>query len=401
MNAVGEQSASGFLTRLTQFARLLRDNGFIAYPVDTADAATLFATQDEGRPTERRLRTVLKALYCTRRSELERFDELFDAYWNDRVGRKRTLLRDVQSGGSAAAIVAKTSGDGRPQGGLADYFEWADAGADGQSATDDDDDAESRLGGASGAQALSSMDFGKLIDQDQAEQLLGLAERIGARMRYRLSRRRKDSVAGRFLNFRRTFQRSIATAGTPMRLIRRVRRRPPVKLAVFIDVSGSMDAYSIFFTRFVHALTGRFAHAEAFLFHTKLVHITGVLREADPVKMTEKMSLISQGWSGGTRIGEALETFNANYADAFAGSRTIALIMSDGYDAGDPERLCAALQDLKRRTYKTLWLNPMLGRKGYAPETKAMAAALPYLDLFAPAHNLASLLDLEDALVYA
>lgn len=149
-----------------------------------------------------------------------------------------------------------------------------------------------------------------------------------------------------------------------------------------------MDAYSLFFTRFVHALSGQFARAESFIFHTRLVHISRTLREADPAKMMEKIALISQGWSGGTRIGDALATFNAQYAREFTNARTVALIMSDGFDAGAPDTLVTELRRLKQCCHKVVWLNPMLGRDSYQPETKAMAAALPYLDTFAPAHNL-------------
>ncbi|MEM7523323.1 MAG: VWA domain-containing protein [Pseudomonadota bacterium] len=216
-----------------------------------------------------------------------------------------------------------------------------------------------------------------------------------------MARRLRERRRGRRLSLRRTLRASVATGGLPVRLHRRLRRMPPVKLALFVDVSGSMDAYSAFFMRFVHALTGRFQQAEAFLFHTQLAHISGPLREADPVKMLEKMTLISQGWSGGTRIGAAIRDFNTHYADIAGGSRTVAVILSDGYDTGAPDELAAALHQLRARTHKVFWLNPMIGRDGYAPETRAMAAALPYLDLFAPAHNLESLEALEQALVRA
>ncbi|MCI4664094.1 MAG: VWA domain-containing protein [Neomegalonema sp.] len=388
----------GIVARLSEFARLLRDNGFTASASETSDAIRYFAETGEGAPpTERRMRSALKSLYCSRASELPRFDELFDAYWNDRVGRKRTVLRETPRGAMAALLEKRGGAAGG--GGLADYFEWS---KDAPEAKDDsfvDAGGASRLGGASALHASGKTDFGRSMDPEQMAQLLELADRLGARMRFRLARRRKNKARGAQLHLRRTFRRSIATGGVPIRLLRRARREPPARLAMFVDVSGSMDAYSIFFMRFVHALTGRFLSAEAFLFHTRLVHVTGVLREADPIKMMEKMSLISQGWSGGTRIGAAIETFNANYADIYGGSRVIAIIFSDGYDTGGAEQLSAALRSLKQRVHKIFWLNPMLGRDAYAPETAAMAAALPHLDLFAAAHNLDSLLMLEDALV--
>ncbi|MEM9223841.1 MAG: VWA domain-containing protein, partial [Pseudomonadota bacterium] len=381
--------------RVIEFTRLLRDNGFQVSAEDVADA-TRFFSESAGVPAERRVRATLKVLSCTRASELSRFDELFDAYWNHRVGRKRTILRHSRTGTMTAGVKKEGAGSGA-RGGLAAYFEWGDKNDDG----DAEEAPASRMGGASVTTSSSRIDFGKSSDPEEMARLMELADRLGARMRFRLARRRKVSSHGRQLNLRRTLRRSVATGGLPIALVRRVRREPPLRLVLFIDVSGSMDAYSIFFMRFIHALTGRFQSAEAFLFHTRLVHISGALREADPIKMMEKVSLISQGWSGGTRIGEALETFNRLYAEAFGGSRTVAIIMSDGYDTGPPERMAAAVKALSQRTHKVLWLNPMAGRTGYEPATDAMAAALPHLDLFAPAHNLESLSALENSLVRA
>lgn len=408
----------GFAARLSQFARLLRDNGFAASQAETVDAIRFLAGPDRdpdrnpktdpdrnsgapaGTPGEPALRAALRALYCSRRSELERFDELFDAYWNRRVGRRRARVSASPSG-RLRAFGEHGAGAGGAQG-LAQYFDWArDADTEGDDSAGEASGPANRLGGASGADSVSRQDFGKVVDPDEAERLLALADRLGARLRYRLSRRRKESRRGRQLSLRRTFRRSLPTGGVPLDLVRRVRREPPVNLIAFVDVSGSMDAYSLFFMRFVHALTGRLTRAEAFLFHTRLVHITGTLREADPIRMMEKMALISQGWSGGTRIGESIETFNALHADRYANARSIALILSDGYDTGEPGRLAAALAGLRRRCGKVIWLNPLLGRAAYEPVARGMEAARPHLDLFAPAHNLESLAALEDALVRA
>ncbi len=396
-----EVAAPGVLARVGQFARLLRDNGFTAAQAETADAIRFLAeSAEQTPPSERTLREALRALYCSRRSELDRFDELFDAYWNRRVGRRRSR---VSPGASAQQRSFGEHGAAASGGqGLAQYFDWANSsGGEGEQDGGDSEGDPDRLGGGRAAANSAKQDFGKITDPDEAERLLALAERLGARMRHRLSRRRREARRGRRINIRQTLRRSLPTGGVPLRLNRTTRREPPVNLVAFVDVSGSMDAYSMFFMRFVHALTGGTTRTEAFLFHTKLVHITGTLREADPVKMVEKMTLISQGWSGGTRIGAAIDSFNRLYANEFANSRTVVLILSDGYDTGAPDDLAASLGQLRRNCSKIIWLNPLLGRESYAPVAQGMAAATPYLDLFAPAHNLDSLMALEDALVRA
>ena len=225
-----------------------------------------------------------------------------------------------------------------------------------------------------------------------------LAGRWAERIRARVSRRRRAGRKGERLQLRRTFQRSVSSGGIPLRLYRTRHKPKPVRIIVFVDVSGSMDFYSLFFTRFVHALSLTLARTEAFIFHTRLVHITGTLAEANPMKLMEKMALISQGWSGGTRIGASLAEFNRSHANGLRASSTVAIIVSDGFDTGPADSLALELAKLKRHVKRLVWLNPLLGREAYEPRAAAMAAALPYLDLFAPAHNLESLAALEDEL---
>jgi uncharacterized protein with von Willebrand factor type A (vWA) domain len=134
-----------------------------------------------------------------------------------------------------------------------------------------------------------------------------------------------------------------------------------------------------------------YAKSEAFVFHTRLVNMSAALKERDIERAVERMTLMAAGWSGGTRIGESLRTFNNNYAKSVVNARTVVMIVSDGYDTGAPEILAQEMVRLKRRAKRVVWLNPMIGWQGYAPVAAGMVAALPHIDLFAPAHNLESL----------
>ena len=153
--------------------------------------------------------------------------------------------------------------------------------------------------------------------------------------------------------------------------------------------------YTTFFVRFVHGVVDAFAEAEAFVFHTRLAHVSESLRDRDVTRAIDRMSLMAQGIGGGTRIGESLATFNRWHAKRVINSRTAVMIVSDGYDTGEPATLSREMQRLRRRCRRIVWLNPLIGWEGYAPEARGMQAALPYVDLFAPAHNLASLAALE------
>ncbi len=398
-----EPDAPGITARLAQFARLLRDNGFTVGPGEVSDAITALAAsrRSSPMPTARELRLTLRLLWCHRRSELQRFDDIFDAYWLRRARFKRTVFRQVRAG-QTRGIDGRGPNAGASGSGLARYFDWADRAESACSLHEGaSQDAQSSLAGASRRDATGTVDFGTVADPEERAELLALAERLGRRMRYTLTRRCRSATRGAVLDFRRTLHRCIGHGAIPAKLMFKKRKTPPVSLLLFIDVSGSMDAYSLFFMRFVHALTGRFQQAQTFIFHTKLVHVTGALRDADPERMMQKMTLMSQGWSGGTRIGAALATFNQHYAQTFCSSRSVVIILSDGFDTGEARVLDEQLLLLKRRCHRIIWLNPLLGRASYQPVSIGMAAARRHIDLFAAAHNLKSLAALEDALVRA
>jgi uncharacterized protein with von Willebrand factor type A (vWA) domain len=222
-----------------------------------------------------------------------------------------------------------------------------------------------------------------------------LADRLARRMRHRLSRRERQRRKGRRLDLRRTIHRSIGRGGLPIDLAWRKRREKPLRLVVVLDASGSMSQYSAFFIRFIHGVLDRFREAEAFVFHTRLIHVSPALKERNATKAVERLSLIAQGWSGGTRIGESLANFNRHHAPRVVHGRSVVMIVSDGFDTGAPELLAREMAALRRRSKRIVWLNPMIGWQDYEPTAGGMRAALPYIDLFAPAHHLKSLEALE------
>lgn len=386
--------------RVIQFGRLLRDNGYQLDLRAVGDAVALLDTTDVKSPTA--MRASLRAQFCRSKPELERFDDLFDAYWLGRVGKRRRVNRALPSAAAQSVVEHNRGGSAGGGGGLARYFDWA-AGKPGA-----EDEHELESGGdlsLSGASAIrtgnrSRRDLGQVRDPDEAERLLALAERLGRRLRYRLSRRRHAAAYGSEIDLRATIRHSLGTGGLPFLLRRRRRTRPPVSLLVFIDVSGSMDAYSLFFIRFLHALARGFDRMAAFLFHSDLVPITEVLLERNPVAMMDRLVLLGRGWSGGTRMGEALAAFNRDHRPRWAGARTIVLTMTDGFDAGSPALLESELRKLKGHCRRLIWLNPLLGRSDYAPLARGARHLERHADLALPAHNLASLLAIEDALAH-
>jgi uncharacterized protein with von Willebrand factor type A (vWA) domain len=129
------------------------------------------------------------------------------------------------------------------------------------------------------------------------------------------------------------------------------------------------------------------------------VPISDALRERDLDKLKDKLAVISLGWAGGTRIGESLRAFNQQFGRQLINHRAVVIVLSDGLDTGPPALLAEQIKDIKQRARKIIWLNPLLGREGYQPLAGGMAAALPLLDVFVPAHNLETLVALESRLV--
>jgi uncharacterized protein with von Willebrand factor type A (vWA) domain len=377
--------------RMSRYVRLLRDNGFSAGIAEAADALRALAMV--GAKDVHQVRRAMRILFSAREREWRRFNDIFDAFWLGKARHRRSIAR--KAAGMAASVQGERAAAGRQRGTLADFVNWR--GKDDQAAGGGQP-GEARASGASAIENLAKADFGRVTDPEELERLHALCEQWAERLRSRLSRRRRAARKGEKLLLRRTFQRSVSVGGIPIKLFRSRRKPKPVRIIIFVDVSGSMDLYSLFFTRFVYALSLHLARTEAFIFHTRLVHVTGALMQANPMKMMEKMALISQGWSGGTKIGAALAEFNRAYAPSLATSNTLALIVSDGFDTGRAETLANELAQLKRRVRRLIWLNPLLGRDSYEPRAAGMAAALPHLDLFAPAHNLESLAALEGEL---
>jgi uncharacterized protein with von Willebrand factor type A (vWA) domain len=372
--------------RLAGFVRTLRENGFKLGLAETGDALRILASPAVQRPAS--LQPALKALFCATRSDWERFDDIFAAYWRGRGMRGIMTLTGTPTERRASVRRLTTAGAPGPLG-APDHVERRE-GADSDAAA-----KSGRREGASRAEILSAADLRHIVDPDDIARAHALAARLARTMRARLVRREQVRRRGRRLDLRRTIHRSISHGGTPVELAWRRRKIKPLRLVVLLDASGSMNFYTAFFVRFLHGVVDAFREAEAFVFHTRLAHVSPTLRDRDAARAVDRLSLMAQGIGGGTRIGESLATFNRWHAARVINSRTAVMIVSDGYDTGEPKRLAAEMRRLRRRCRRIIWLNPLLGWRDYTPAARGMQAALPYVDLFAPAHNLDSLAALE------
>jgi len=370
--------------KLAGFARTLRDNGFKVGLAETADAIAILASPAAARASS--LKGALKALFCATRSDWERFDEIFDAYWQGRHMRRAHIASGMPAQNRPAQ---RRLGASSPTLGAPDHVERHD-GADSDAAS-----KHGRREGASRAELLTATDLRHIVDPDDVAAAHALAARLARTMRAKLVRRQQVRARGKRLDLRRTIHRSVSHGGTPVDLAWRRRKIKPLRLVVLLDASGSMSLYTAFFVRFLHGVVDAFREAEAFVFHTRLAHVSPGLRDRNVARAVDRLGLMAQGIGGGTRIGESLATFNRWHAARVINSRTAVMIVSDGYDTGEPERLAGEMRRLRRRCRRIIWLNPLIGWPSFSPQARGMQAALPYVDLFAPAHNLDSLAALE------
>ncbi len=375
-------------TKLAAFLKTLRDNAFIVGLHEGRDAAALMAAGLAEKPAL--LRSAFKHLFSARKSDWEKFDGLFDAFWLGSRVKSRSLT--VGSAKAANSPSLKNLQDSKSE------RRGSEGATDQIPSTDDTPEARSREGrmeGASRADNLAEIDFRNMADPEQIGEAHAVAARLAKTMRTRLTRRDLARRRGYRLDLRRTIHSNISHGGVPISLVKRQRKEKPLRLVMLLDASGSMSMYTAVFLRFIHGVLDEFREAEAFLFHTRLAYVSDAMKEKDAGRALDRLSIMAQGAGGGTRIGESLQTFNRWHAARVLHSRSCVMIVSDGYETGDAALLGREMAALAKRCRRIVWLNPMLAWQGYAPEAAGIKAALPHVDLYAPANTLKSLTELE------
>ncbi len=365
--------ADALADNLIHFARYLRARGLSVVP--ETSVALMESAAVVGLSAREDLKAAFRAITVARPEELGTFDEAFELFFGA-GGVSRTRRPDE--------IEINIHDRERPRPLVPVLAQQAPAEVERAR-----DDVEETTGG-SYAERLARKNFGDLTPEELAE-----VRRMIARMVWQpadaASRRWGPARHGPRPDFRRTFRKMVGQEGDLMRLAysdRKPRKRP---LLVIADVSGSMERYSEMLLYFVHAAQGRLGRVEAFVFSTHLTRITREVRHRDPRIALRHVTAKVTDWSGGTRIGEALHNFNWEWSRRVVCGGPIALIISDGWDRGDPELLGDEMARFARSVHRVVWLNPLAGRPGFEPETRGMRTVLPYVDDFRAAANVTDL----------
>jgi hypothetical protein len=354
------------LAAATGFGRELRAAGLAVGPPEAIDFVRALGEVDIGDRDQ--VRAASRAVHVRRHEDIATHDEVFDAYWlgRSRLGESPLSTRRVtQAGGKGDAA-----------------------------------DAPAKLivrRTYSADEVLRRREFDHLTP-DELRQAERLIDRLALSLERRPTRRFELHAHGTRLAPRPMFQRSTRTGGELLDWLWRRQRTAPRPVCLLIDISGSMETYARLMLRFAHVLARVSRRTEVFTFGTRLTRVTRQMRMRDTDAAIAVASSAVADWSGGTRIGESLGEFNRRWSGKSVPSSAIVVVLSDGWDRGDPTLVATETARLRRRCHRLIWLNPLAGAPGFEPLAAGMAAASRHVDMLLPVATLADLKDFCDLL---
>ena len=376
--ATPEDQPEALLQNLMLFGEVLRRMGLNFGSANMLDLVRATEAVPVGHKQD--FRAAARCLLVHRKPDLPLFDEAFQVFWRRPSAEQTT--RDLRSMGEQRRYrvprVRPASADNEepPQDGESSADEAAQPAVD-----------MSRT--FSAREVLRAKDFAHFTS-DEMEQARQMMMELSWDLGRRRSRRRVPGP-GSQVDLRRTFRRNLKYGGELLELAHRQPKTKLRPLVLICDVSGSMERYTRMLLHFIHSVAGELGQVEAFLFATRLTRIT---RQLNHRSIDEAVTLVSRAvpdWAGGTRIGETLRSFNFQWSRRIPFSQGVVLIISDGWDQGEPELLSREMARLQRSCRRLIWLNPLLGSPTFEPLTKGLQAALPYVDDFLPVHSFNSL----------
>jgi uncharacterized protein with von Willebrand factor type A (vWA) domain len=372
---------SGLVGNVLVFGRLLRGVGLEVHVGRLLDVVEALQHVDLSERDE--VFHTCRALLVHRREDLPIFDRAFEAFWRQH-GRTFPQPRDpsperdhgAEGPGSKPdparagleRVLPPVGADSPPSFGSGMLRTWSDV------------------------DVQAHKDFGAFTD-DEVSAARAALERLEWTPGERRTRRWVRGRGPR-LDLRRTIAQSVRTSGDVLRWPKRRRRTRPRPVVLLCDISGSMERYSRMLLHFAHAFAARERRVEAFVFSTRLTRITPELRTRRVERALAGVARAVPDWSGGTRIGDALRQFQQRWSRRLPRGGLVVLLISDGWDRGDPAVLRDQMARLRRRCRRLIWLNPLIGTPDYAPLTQGLQAALPSVDDFLPVRTLANLADL-------
>lgn len=359
---------TGLAENLVQFCRFLRQNGF---GVNIEEETTaLQALSHINFSDQHEFYEALKASLCRNRHQVLVFAGLYNQYWKD-------LFNAVDSKSKQPGKSRNTS----QQPSLQSLKSWLHGNRS---------EKTEMIASYSATEKLTRKDF-SLVPGDDVDDLMNIIRALGRRLALRKGRRYKLASRANEPDLRFTLRKNLRRGGELIELGFRKPKRNRYKILLLCDVSKSMELYTAFLLQFIYSFRQVYNRMEVFVFGTGLQRITPLLKEQNFRKVLSSLDPHADNWGAGTRIGASLQEMLQQHNRFLVDSKTITVIMSDGWDTGDTELLRSGMEAIQKRCKKLIWLNPLAGYDKYDPRTTGMRTAMPYIDLFAPVHNAESL----------
>ena len=374
-------------SNVMHFARLLRRAGLPVGPAETIAAQNALTQIDLGSKIE--ARTALRTVMIHRHEHQEVFDQAFALFWRDPSAAEQAA--------AMALLDAQKKPPERPPPAsrrVAEAFTNPNAP---KPKPEEEPPVQDAVLTVSDQERLQAMDF-EAMSAAEIEDAKKEIRRLSLPLDLRPTRSMRPDPTGPVMDLRRTIRSSLRQGGEILTIARNRRQTRPPPLVVLCDISGSMGRYAQILLHFLHAVTNHRSRVHVFLFGTRLTNVTRQLRARDPEVAFQMVSHTVPDWSGGTRIGEALERFNKLWARRVLGQGAIVLLITDGLDRDGAAGLAENMDRLHRSSRRLIWLNPLLRWAGFEPKSQGIRAMLPHVDEFRPVHNLASLRALVDLL---
>lgn len=363
------------LRNMVLFGRMLRVLGMEVTPTQILDLVEGLKHINVGRRED--FKNTARTVLVNRYEHLPLFDRAFDLFWQARAENELSMMEL----GSLLQKPRRVKKELLPE-------QNSDNGSGPE--RESQEPKIEKIYTYSAREVLRRKDFAELTP-DEMDEVKRLMQAMEWQLEQRRTRRKAHAPHGTYLDMRRTFRQNLRFGGELLQLSWRRPRQKRRPLVVICDVSGSMERYARILLKFIYVISNGLEKVEAFAFGTRLTRLTRQLKERDIDTALDQAVAAIQDWGGGTRIGEALKSFNYEWGRRVLGQGAIVLIISDGWDRGDIDLLEHEMNRLQLSCQRLIWLNPLLGAENYEPLTRGIRAALPYIDDFLPVHNLNSL----------
>ncbi len=374
--------------------RRLMERGVPVTPARSADFAR--ALRLVHPVSRRRLYWTARSIYISDAAQVGAFDVVFRSVFGDGVTAAEPDLDNVPTAAARPDKRPAVDHAASPR----DWEPLAPSPTVASSPPDEDDRAaelEVSLALASDEELLGRKSFDALEPHELA-QLYRLMSRLELLTPTRRSRRYAKAQHGERIDVRRTLRASLRTGGDPIRLARRRRRIVRRRLVLLCDISGSMEPYARAYLQFLTCAAGTGSDVETFVFATRLTRVTRALASRNPERAMKRAAEAAPDWSSGTRIGDALREFNVRHGRRGMARGAVIVILSDGWERGDPALVGRELERLARLAHRIVWVNPRLGARGFSVQSGGMVAALPYCDALVSGHSFAALGEVVEAI---